>query len=91
LHFCDIFGKTSNHMNQHLETRIEKIKQLKDKFNLDQQNIANHTNPKRTRETVAHVLIGQDERYLTESNVCFQLIFQLKAYILNEYRKNLCK
>lgn len=56
---------------------------------MDQQRIADNTEPARTRVTVARVLSGQDERYLTESNVA--AIEKGIEKILAEYRKKLCK
>lgn len=87
--FCDIFAQEHMTMDQSLQERIDKIRQLKEQFNLDQKNIADYTQPKRTRVTVARVLSGQDERYLTETNV--EAIEKAIESILNEYRKKLCK
>jgi hypothetical protein len=71
-----------------LKKRLDKIRKLKEDFNLDQQTIADNCEPKRNRVTVATVLSGNDERYLTESNV--EAIEKGIGKILNEYRKKLC-
>jgi len=76
-------------MDASLQKRIDEIRRLKEEFGLDQQRIAENTQPARTRVTVARVLSGQDERYLTESNVA--AIEKGIGKILDEYRKKLCK
>jgi predicted transcriptional regulator len=76
-------------MDASLQRRIDEIRRLKDEFGLDQQRIADNTEPTRTRVTIARVLSGQDERYLTESNVA--AIEKGIEKILAEYRKKLCK
>jgi hypothetical protein len=76
-------------MDASLQKRIEAIRQLKEDFNLDQQTIANNCDPKRSRVTVATVLSGSDERYLTDSNVA--AIEKGIEKILEEYRKKLCR
>jgi hypothetical protein len=69
--------------------RLEEIRRLKDEFGIDIQKITDASEPKRNRTTVAKVLSGQDERYLTESNVA--AIERGIEKILEEYRKKLCK
>ncbi len=76
-------------MDASLQKRIDEIRRLKEEFGLDQQRIADNTEPARTRVTVARVLSGQDERYLTESNVA--AIEKGIKKILAEYRKKLRK
>ncbi len=76
-------------MDASLQKRLDEIRRLKEEFGLDQQRIADNTEPVRTRVTVARVLSGQDERYLTESNVA--AIEKGIGKILDEYRKKLCK
>jgi hypothetical protein len=71
-----------------LQKRLTKIRQLKQEFRLDQQTIANCCDPLRSRATVALVLNGNDERYLTESNV--SAIEKGIGKILDEYRRKLC-
>ncbi len=77
------------YMDIALKTRLEKIKQIKEEFGLDQQRIADYSEPARNRTTVAKVLGGTDERYLTESNIA--AIETGIQKILDEYRKVLCK
>ncbi len=76
-------------MDKQLADRIKKLKELKERFGLDQQRIADNTEPKRTRVTVARVLSGQDERYVTETNV--EAVEKAINKVLDEYRQNLCK
>jgi hypothetical protein len=75
-------------MDIDLKKRLDKIRILKEDFNLDQQTIAGNCEPKRNRVTVATVLSGNDERYLTKSNI--EAIEKGIDKILNEYRKKLC-
>ncbi len=75
-------------MDSSLQKRLEKIRQLKEEFGLDQQRIAENTEPSRNRTTVARVLAGTDERYLTESNI--DAVERGIEKILDEYRKKLC-
>jgi hypothetical protein len=76
-------------MDVALQKRLDEIRRLKEEFGLDQQRIAENTEPPRNRVTVARVLSGQDERYMTESNVA--AIEKGIEKILDEYRKKLCK
>jgi hypothetical protein len=69
--------------------RLDEIRRLKDEFGIDIQKITDASEPQRNRTTVAKVLSGQDERYLTESNVA--AIEKGIGKILDEYRKKLCK
>jgi hypothetical protein len=69
--------------------RLDEIRRLKDEFGIDIQKITDASEPQRNRTTVAKVLSGQDERYLTESNVA--AIEKGIEKILDEYRKKLCK
>lgn len=69
--------------------RLDEIRRLKDEFGIDIQKITDASEPQRNRTTVAKVLSGQDERYLTESNVA--AIERGIEKILDEYRKKLCK
>ena len=69
--------------------RLDEIRRLKDEFGIDIQKITDASEPQRNRTTVAKVLSGQDERYLTESNVA--AIEKGIEKILEEYRKKLCK
>jgi hypothetical protein len=71
-----------------LQKRLEKIRQLKEEFRLDQQTIANYCEPSRSRVTVALVFSGNDERYLTETNIA--AIEKGIGKILDEYRRKLC-
>lgn len=76
-------------MDTALFKRIEKIRGLKEEFGLDQERIAQHTDPHRSRVTVAKVFSGNDERYVTETNV--EAVEKAIDKILDEYRKKLCK
>jgi hypothetical protein len=76
-------------MDVGLKVRLEKIRQLKGEFGLDQQRIADFCDPPRNRTTVAKVLGGTDERYVTETNV--EAIEKGIEKLLDEYRKKLCK
>ncbi len=76
-------------MEIELQKRLEKIRQLKEEFNLDQKTIAEHCEPSRTRVTVGLVLSGSDGRYLTEGNI--SAVEKGIERILNEYRNKLCK
>lgn len=76
-------------MDNELQKRLEKIRQLKEEFRLDQQTIANYCDPPRSRVTVALVLSGNDDRYLTETNVA--AIERGIEKILDEYRRKLCR
>jgi hypothetical protein len=76
-------------MDIDLKNRLEKIRQMKKEFNLDQQTIANNCEPSRSRVTVASVLSGTDERYLTESNIA--AVERGIEKLLDDYRKKLCK
>ncbi len=76
-------------MDLHLYDRINRLRQLKADFGLSQERIAQHTNPKRSRVTVARVYSATDDRYITESNV--DSIEGAINKILDEYRKKLCK
>ncbi|MDJ1481868.1 hypothetical protein QNI16_15310 [Cytophagaceae bacterium YF14B1] len=73
-------------MDSTLEKRIEKLRKLKDEFNLDQKTIAKYAD--RGRTTVALVMAGTDDRYLTEGNV--DAIEKGIEKILDEYRQKLC-
>lgn len=75
-------------MDLELQKRLDEIRRLKKEFRLDQQSIADHCDPPRTRVTVATVLNGHDERYLTETNVA--AIEKGIGKILDEYRRKLC-
>ncbi len=75
-------------MDNELQKRLDKIRQLKEEFRLDQQTIANYCEPPRSRVTVALVLSGNDQRYLTETNVV--AIEKGIGKILDEYRRKLC-
>jgi hypothetical protein len=76
-------------MDLGLKQRLDKIRQLKDEFGLDQQRIADFCEPPRNRTTVAKVLGGTDERYFTESNL--EAIEKGIDRLLDEYRKKLCR
>ncbi len=73
-------------MDANLQRRIDRIKQLAEEFNLNQTKIGEYA--ERSRTTVTKVFGGQDERYLTESNV--SAIEQGIERILGEYRRKLC-
>ncbi len=87
--FVVLLAFTFIRMDVQLQKRLEKIRQLKEDFKLDQQTIADNCEPVRNRVTVALVLKGSDERYLTESNIA--AIEKGIEKILNEYRRKLCK
>lgn len=76
-------------METDLRPRLEEVRRLKEEFGIDIQKITDFSEPQRNRTTVAKVLSGQDERYLTESNVA--AIEKGIEKILEEYRKKLCK
>jgi hypothetical protein len=76
-------------MDIQLQKRLDTIRQLKEEFRLDQQSIADNCEPSRNRITVALVLKGLDERYLTETNIA--AIEKGIGKILDGYRKKLCK
>ncbi len=76
-------------METGLKGRLAEIRRLKEEFGIDIQRITNFSEPQRNRTTVAKVLSGQDERYVTESNIA--AIEKGIEKILNEYRKKLCK
>ncbi|MDJ1496567.1 hypothetical protein QNI19_26780 [Cytophagaceae bacterium DM2B3-1] len=73
-------------MDSALQKRVEKIRELKDKFRIDQNTLATYSGKSRT--TVSIVLVQSDERYLTESNI--SAIEAGIEKILDEYRKELC-
>jgi hypothetical protein len=74
-------------METGLLTRLVKIRETIEEFNLDQQKIADYS--ERNRVTVSRVLGGKDERYVTETNV--EAIEKGIEKLLDEYRKKLCK
>ncbi len=76
-------------METDLRRRLEEVRRLKEEFGIDIQKITDFSEPQRNRTTVAKVLSGQDERYVTESNVA--AIEKGIEKILEEYRKKLCK
>ncbi len=76
-------------METDLRRRLEEVRRLKEEFGIDIQKITDFSEPQRNRTTVAKVLSGQDERYVTESNVA--AIEKGIEKILDEYRKKLCR
>jgi hypothetical protein len=71
------------------KARLEKIRSLKEEFGLDQKRIADNCEPPRDRVTVAKLLSGTDERYLTETNIA--AVEKGIEKLLDEYRKKLCR
>jgi len=76
-------------MDIQLQKRLDTIRRLKEEFWLDQQTIPHNCEPSRNLITVALVLKGSDDRYLTETNVA--AIEKGIKKILDGYRKKLCK
>ncbi|MBD0255199.1 MAG: hypothetical protein ICV83_05725, partial [Cytophagales bacterium] len=56
-------------METGLKGRLAEIRRLKEEFGIDIQRITDFSEPQRNRTTVAKVLSGQDERYVTETNI----------------------
>jgi len=73
-------------MDTTLIKRVERLRTVKEDFNLDQQKIADYSG--RSRTTVGYVFSAKDERYVTESNIA--AIEAGIEKILAEYRQKLC-
>ncbi len=80
--------ETEKRMETDLRTRLAAVRELKEAFGIDIQKITNFSEPPRNRTTVAKVLSGADERYLTETNLA--AIEKGVQRVLDAYRRRLC-